>query len=321
LDQAGLVWTQLINFDKSLDLKPLLHVPGDAIEYRNNGNGMHIEFKDVIFGYPNQEPVLNGVSFVIEAGEMACIVGFNGVGKSTIIQLLARVFDPQSGTILIDGHDLRIYELKSLRAHMAFTFQDFLRYPLTGRENVAIGQIDLLDDDIAVKKAAEATGADRVLNVKASSHADGTLWEAKLSQRVPIVQGINANGPVVVTSNEPHDLSGGQWQKVALSRSFMRESNLLVLDEPSANLDPQAEYDLFYKLQESRAHRTTLFVTHRLGVVRSADKIILVENGKVLEIGTHDELVAKNGGRYRHLFQLQSEGFGKLRQDVESRSI
>ncbi|ORY75767.1 P-loop containing nucleoside triphosphate hydrolase protein [Protomyces lactucae-debilis] len=258
---------------------------------------MRIEFQDVMFGYPGQEPVLNGIGFVVEAGEMACIVGFNGAGKSTIISLIARVFDPQSGSILIDGKDLRLYDPVSLHAHMAFTFQDFLRYPLTGRENVAIGQIDMLEDDRRVRAAAHTTGADQVLNAKASSDSDRTLWDSKLSQR------------------EPHDLSGGQWQKVALSRSFMRDSNLLVLDEPSANLDPQAEYDLFYKLQQSRAHRTTLFVTHRLGVVRSADKIILVEEGKVQEMGSHDVLIAKEGGRYRHLYELQSEGFGKLQQE------
>lgn len=318
------ILNNLLSYYKALDLKPALPVPAQPELYSPTTNGMTIVFKEVSFRYdPNGPLVLDRVSFTIQAGQIAALVGFNGAGKSSIIGILGRVFDPTSGKVLINGINLKMYDLKDLYAHMSFTHQDFSRWPLTGYENVAVGDIKERKNVDRVKDAARATGAYEVLdakNVKSKKPEESTdrskLWNSRLSKLTSEMQQAQTE-----SSPDWHprrhrrpevpavELSGGQWQKVALARSFLRGGELLVLDEPSANLDPQAEYDLFSHLVKTRLGRTTLFITHRLGVVKSSDQIIFLDKGKVTEQGSHEELMALENGKYRHLVQIQTEGF------------
>lgn len=246
-----------------------------------------IEFRHVTFTYEGAEkPTLCDVSFTLKAGETLAIVGRNGAGKTTLVKLLARLYDPQEGQILVNGRDICEYDLAELRAEIGVIFQDYVRYHLIAQENIGIGRLPKLEDRAAVESAAAKSGANEVI--------------ARLPQGYDTMLGH--------WFDEGSELSGGEWQKVGLARGFMREAQILILDEPTAALDARAEYDLFLKIRDLTRGRTALFISHRFSTVRLADSILVLENGKVIESGNHKELLALDG-HYAELFNLQAASY------------
>jgi ATP-binding cassette subfamily B protein len=246
-----------------------------------------IEFQNVSFGYPGQEgQAIKDLSFVIEPGETVAIVGRNGAGKTTLIKLLCRLYDPTAGRILLDGNDIREFDPDELRAQVGAMFQDYVTYQATAKENIGLGSLPELEDDHAVAVAAERGGAEEL--VKGLPHE----WETMLGKWFD--EGVN--------------LSGGEWQKVALSRAFMRDVRILVLDEPTSALDAQAEFELFERLQSLTQGRTAVYISHRFSTVRRADRILFLEHGELVEAGTHEELI-KLDGRYAKLFRMQASAY------------
>jgi ATP-binding cassette, subfamily B, bacterial len=218
-------------------------------------------------------------------------VGQNGAGKTTLVKLLLRLYDVTGGRILLDGVDLRDYDLPDLRRQMGVVFQDFVRYELTAGENVAIGQIDSLLDHERVLAAAARSGADEVL--------------AKLPQSLETPLGREFGG---------RELSGGEWQKLALARAFVRDAQVLVLDEPTAALDVPTEHAVYTRFHELTRGRTTLLISHRFSTVRMAGRILFLAGGSVQEEGTHNTLLAR-GGEYARLYQLQAARYQRADQD------
>lgn len=244
-------------------------------------------FENVGFRYPGSDRwAVRGLTFTLHAGEALALVGENGAGKTTLTKLLARLYDPDEGRILLDGHDLRTYDLAELRAATGVIFQDFVRYHLTAAENIAVGQIAARDDRPRVEQAAERGLADAVV----ARLPDG--YEQVVGRRFE--RGV--------------DLSGGEWQKVALARAYMRDAQLLILDEPTAALDARAEADVFQRFRALTAGKTAVLISHRFSTVRMADRILVLDGGQQAELGTHPELVAA-GGRYAELFELQAQGY------------
>ena len=244
-------------------------------------------FEDVGFRYPGSDSwAVRHLSFTLRAGEALALVGENGAGKTTLVKLLARLYDPDEGRILLDGLDLREYDLDSLRASVGVIFQDFVRYHLSAAENIAVGRIEAREDRPRVEAAAERSLADAVIQSLPKGY-DQTL------------------GRRFKTGTE---LSGGQWQKVALGRAYMRDAQLLILDEPTAALDARAEYEVFQRFKDLTAGKTAVLISHRFSTVRMADRILVLNAGEVEEIGTHTELLAADG-RYAELFNLQAEGY------------
>jgi ATP-binding cassette, subfamily B, bacterial len=244
-------------------------------------------FENVGFKYPGSERwAVRGLSFTLRAGEALALVGENGAGKTTLVKLLARLYDPDEGRILLDGHDLRDYSLESLRASIGVIFQDFVRYHLTAAENIAVGRIEAVGDQPRIEGAA------------ARSLADGVI--AKLPEGYGQTLGRRFNTGV--------DLSGGEWQKVALGRAYMRDAQLLILDEPTAALDARAEYEVFQRFKDLTRGKSAVLISHRFSTVRMADRILVLDGGRLLEIGTHEELRGA-GGRYAELFELQAAGY------------
>lgn len=244
-------------------------------------------FEDVGFRYPGAAHwAVRGLSFTLHAGETLALVGENGAGKTTLVKLLARLYDPDEGRILLDGRDLRDYDLTSLRAAVGVIFQDFVRYNMTAADNIAVGRIEARDDRPRIETAAERALADRVIG--------------KLPARYDQMMGKRfANGV---------ELSGGEWQKLAIARAYMRDAQVLILDEPTAALDARAEFEVFERFKELSAGKTAVLISHRFSSVRMADRILVLENGRVEAEGTHEELMAA-GGRYRELFELQAAGY------------
>ncbi|MBV9601902.1 MAG: ABC transporter ATP-binding protein [Chloroflexi bacterium] len=269
-----------------LDFTPVVRAPAHPIPFgRPIQQG--IEFRNVTYTYEGKdEPALDDVSFCIEPGETVAIVGHNGAGKTTLVKLLARLYDPQSGQVLIDGHDVREYEPDALRNEFGVLFQDYVSYQFSARENIGVGRVEHLDEMPAITDAAVKSGASSVIEA--------------LPQGYDTVLGKWFDGGV--------NLSGGEWQKVALGRAFMRQAQILILDEPSAALDAKAEYELFSRMRELAHGRTAIFISHRFSTVRRADRILVFEHGRLIESGTHDELVAL-GGRYAELFNLQAASY------------
>lgn len=246
-----------------------------------------LEFRNVSFRYPGREDwALRDVSLTIAPGEKVALVGPNGAGKTTLIKLLTRLYDPSEGQILLDGVDLRDYDPDLLRKRIGVIFQDFVKYQLSARENIGFGQIDRADDVERVRDAAERGGADDVV-AELPGGMDTTLgrW-----------------------FQDGHELSGGQWQKIALSRAFMRDGEVLVLDEPTAALDAEREYEIFQRFRELTEGKIAVLISHRFSTVRMADQIVVIEGGRVSEQGTHADLVGQRG-TYARLFEMQAEGY------------
>jgi ATP-binding cassette subfamily B protein len=214
------------------------------------------------------------------------VVGENGQGKTTIVKLLTRLYDPVEGQVLLDGIDLREYDLEDLYRNIGIIFQDFMRYEMTARENIAVGRIEEIDNLPLLQHAAEKSMADEVI--------------AKLSSRYDQMLGRRFDGGV--------DLSGGEWQKVALARAYLREAQLLVLDEPTAALDARSEFQVFQRFAELTAGKMALFISHRFSTVRMADRIVVIEGGRVAEDGDHEQLTHL-GGRYAEMFELQAGSY------------
>jgi ATP-binding cassette subfamily B protein len=245
------------------------------------------EFRNVSFAYPGSSKlVLDGVSFRLAAGERIALVGENGAGKTTLVKLLARLYDPIDGAILLDGVDLRDYRVEDLRKEIGVIFQDYMRYDMRVTENIGFGRIEALDDDERIRRSAAKAYADSV--VSALPHG----YEQMLGRRF--------EGGV--------DLSGGQWQKIGLARAYMRDAQVLILDEPTATLDARAEYEVFVRFSELTRGRMAVLISHRFSTVRMADRILVLEHGRILEEGSHEQLVAL-GGRYAELFELQAAGY------------
>jgi ATP-binding cassette subfamily B protein len=244
-------------------------------------------FENVGFKYRNTEKwALRNLNFQLQAGEKLALVGENGAGKTTLVKLLARLYDPTEGRILLDGHDLREYDPAELRQEIGVIFQDFVRFQLPAGQNLAVGRIEEKDNRPRIEQAAQLSLADSVIR--------------KLPGGYEQMIGRRFNGGV--------DLSGGEWQKIALGRAYMRDAQLLILDEPTAALDARAEYEVFQRFKELTQGKTAVLISHRFSTVRMADRILVIENGQFVEIGSHEELLS-SGGRYAELFRLQAAGY------------
>jgi ATP-binding cassette subfamily B protein len=245
------------------------------------------EFRNVSFHYPGSSRlILDGMNFQLRSGERVALIGENGQGKTTIVKLITRLYDPSEGEILLDGVDLREYDLEDLHREMGVIFQDFMRYEMTARENIAVGRIEEIDNPELLQEAARKSLANYVVGRLAGG------YEQMLGRRFD--QGV--------------DLSGGEWQKVALARAYLRDAQLLILDEPTAALDARSEFEVFRRFSELTAGKMALFISHRFSTVRTADRIVVLDNGKVVEEGSHDQL-ASLGGRYAEMFEMQASSY------------
>ena len=244
-------------------------------------------FENVGFRYPGAERwAVRNLNFELRAGEILALVGENGAGKTTLVKLLARLYDPDEGRILLDGHDLREYDLFALRANIGVIFQDFMRYSFTAADNIAVGRIEARDDRARIVESAERSLADEVIR--------------KLPEQYDQLLGKRFRTGI--------DLSGGEWQKVAIARAYMRDAQLLILDEPTAALDARAEYEVFERFKELSRGKTVVLISHRFSSVRMADRIVVLKDGTVEAEGTHAELLQQQG-RYAELFELQAAGY------------
>ena len=269
-----------------LELKPLMPVAAHPIALPARFE-RGVEFRNVSFKYPDREEyALRDVSLTIKPGEKIALVGANGAGKTTFVKLLTRLYDPSEGQVLIDGIDLREVDPQDLQKRIGVIFQDFVKYHLSARENVGFGQIDQLDNEPRIVDSATRAGADAT--IRALPQGYDTML-GKWFER-------------------GHDLSGGEWQKVALARAFMRDAEVLVLDEPTASLDALNEYAIFQRFRELTDNKIALIISHRFSTVRMADRIVVLDSGRVIETGTHAELLAL-GGEYAKLFTIQAEGY------------
>ncbi|WP_410647869.1 ABC transporter ATP-binding protein [Amycolatopsis sp. cmx-4-54] len=269
-----------------LGTKPEIAAPPEPRPLPSTVEG-HIRFEEVSFTYPGAaDPALDGVSFEIRPGETVAVVGRNGAGKSTLFKLLCRLYDPTGGRILLDDVDIREYDPVELRRRISAMFQDYVTYQGTASENIGLGDLTHLVDRERIETSAKRAGADERI------------------ERLPS----GYDTPLGRWFDQGVSLSGGEWQKIALARAFLREAPILILDEPTSALDAQAEHDLFSRLRELSEGRTTLYISHRFSTVRQAERILLLEHGKVAEYGTHDELMAAKAG-YAELFTLQAAAY------------
>ena len=267
-------------------VRPEIHSPADPLPLPRPIRDGFV-FEDVGFIYHGAERwAVRHLSFTLKAGEVVALVGENGAGKTTLVKLLTRLYDPDEGRILLDGRDLRDYGLDELRGSMGVIFQDFVRYNLPAGDNIAVGRIAARADHERIARAANRSQADEVI--------------ARLTGGYDQMIGKRFKNGV--------ELSGGEWQKIAIARAYMREAEVLILDEPTAALDARAEYEVFRRFKELSAGKTAVLISHRFSSVRMADRILVLADGKVEAQGTHEELVAQQG-RYAELFELQAAGY------------
>ena len=245
------------------------------------------EFRNVSFAYPGSGRVaLRDVSFRLETGQRVALIGENGAGKTTLVKLLARLYEPTSGVILLDGRPIQEYDPVDLRREIGVIFQDYMRYDMLVRENIGFGRIEQLAEQDRIVESARKSMAEPVI--------------AGLPKAFDNMLGRRFDGGA--------DLSAGQWQKIALARAYMRDAQVLILDEPTASLDARAEFEVFQRFAELTRGKMAILISHRFSTVRMADHILVLENGAILETGSHDELLAL-GGRYAELFELQAAGY------------
>ena len=278
-----------------LEYQPRIVTPPDPrpVEPSAEMDGLEIEFRDVSFTYPGKDPeteaALKHVSFTIRAGEAVALVGRNGAGKTTLVKLLTRLYDPDAGEILVGGRNIKEYDLEDLREQVGVIFQDYVNYYMTAHDNIGVGRVDKIELRELVESAAQKSGASNVI------------------ERLP--KGYDTMlGRWFKDLKDSTQLSGGEWQKIALARAFMRDARILVLDEPTSSLDAQAEYEIFTRFRALTRGKTAVFISHRFSTVRLADRIFVIENGNLIESGSHQELIALNG-RYAGLFNLQAEAY------------
>jgi ATP-binding cassette subfamily B protein len=276
----------MANFFEFLGLQPQIGLTaGDhKLPVRLAGG---IEFRGVGFRYPeNGQWALRDINLTIRPGEKIALVGHNGAGKTTLIKLLSRLYDPTEGTILIDGIDIRTLDTLELHKRIGVIFQDFVRYHLPARENIGFGQIDALNDMDRITESARKSGAHAVIE--------------NLPEGYETMLGRWFHGG--------QELSLGQWQKIALARAFMRDAEILVLDEPTASLDAATEYEIFRHFQELTDGKMAILISHRFSTVRMADRIVVIQDGQIADLGTHEELMRQEG-TYARLFSMQAEGY------------
>ena len=249
--------------------------------------GDGIEFRNASFHYPGSSKViLDRLNLTIHAGEHVALVGENGEGKTTLVKLMSRLYEPSGGEILMDGVDLRDYKLEDLRREVGIVFQDFFRYDFPVRENIGAGRVDRIRDDEALWDAARKSGVDSMIN--------------RLPWRMEQMLGRRFDGGI--------ELSGGQWQRIALARAYIGDAQILILDEPTASLDAAAEAEVFSNFATLMHDRTALLISHRFSTVRMADRIVVLADGQIAEDGTHSGLTGA-GGRYARLFELQAANY------------
>jgi len=281
--------------DQALFLTDLLAFFGMQPTIRSKPNALPaprpirrgFEFQNVSFRYPGTDRlVLRGLNFHLHPRERVALIGENGEGKTTIVKLLTRLYDPSEGEILLDGIDLREYDLEDLYREIGVIFQDFMRYEMTAGQNIASGRIEDLGNLPLLEESARKSGADQVIE--------------RLPGGYDQMLGRRFEGGV--------DLSGGEWQKLALARAYLRDSQVLILDEPTAALDARSEYEVFRRFAELTRGKMALFISHRFSTVRMADRIVVLEDGKIAEEGTHEQL-SNLGGRYAEMFELQAASY------------
>lgn len=281
--EANLYVSQYLEF---LALQPKVKNPANPIPFPHKLT-QGICFKNVKFTYPEGiRPTLNDINITIHPGEHIALVGINGVGKTTLVKLLTRLYDTDEGTITIDGIALQSFDLFDLRQNIAVLFQDFAHYKLSIAENIGFGDIDALSNRDRIVQAACAAGVDDWIQTLPNG------YDTKLGNLFP-------NG---------QELSGGQWQKIGLARAFMSQAPILILDEPTAAMDAIAEFELFERFRQLTQGRTTIFTSHQFSSVRLADRIIVLDQGRILELGNHDQLMSQDN-LYARMFRLQAEGY------------
>jgi ATP-binding cassette subfamily B protein len=283
VSEQALYITDLFDY---FDTKPSIASPPNALPApRPIVSGF--EFQRVSFAYPGAtQNSLSDISFRFDPDERIALVGENGAGKTTLVKLLARLYDPTEGRILLDGVDLREYDVDELRHEIGVIFQDYMRYDMLASENIGFGRIEEVQNEGRIQRSAEKSLAAAVIS--------------KLPKSYQQMLGRRFEGGV--------DLSTGQWQKIALARAYMRDAQILILDEPTASLDARAEFEVYQRFVDLTAGKMAVLISHRFSTVRMADRIFVLEQGRLVEQGSHQQLVAL-GGRYAELFELQAAGY------------
>ena len=277
----------LDKFFDFLETEKFITSPSEPVAIPNKPEPPILEFKDVVFKYPSTErDILKNFNLTIQSGEKVALVGENGAGKTTLIKLLLRFYDVTEGEILINGVNIKDVNLDEWHKCIGALFQDFIKYQFTFKENVYLGDLTKANEEKLLKEAIEKSGANKYLDT--------------LPNGIDQIVGKMFEGGI--------DLSGGQWQKLALARAFFRDAPILILDEPTSAIDAKAEYEIFQNVQKLQKDKTVVIISHRFSTVRQADRILVLDDGKILEEGNHEELM-KEKGLYAELFEIQAKGY------------